>query len=79
MYGAIIRAAFEVAAGMLIATLIVATAGPLTAQMAPVLADDNVLVLALEQLQQNFPLLLLLGAIFGLVARGVVESSLPGA
>jgi hypothetical protein len=79
MFGAIIRAAAETAAGMLIATLIVATAGPLTAQMGGVLAADNVLLVALEQLQVNFPLFLLLGAIFGLVARGVVESSLPGA
>jgi hypothetical protein len=78
MFGAIIRAAAEFAAGMLIATVLVATVAPLVTVMAPGLPNDSVLLLALQEMQTNFPLIMLLGALFGLVARGIVESRLPG-
>lgn len=78
MYTAVLRAAMEVAASMLLATLLVTVLGPLMPLIIGPLPSDNVLVQTLNQVEPTFPLIVLVGAVMALVARGIVESRLPG-
>ena len=79
MFGKAVRAAAAFAAGMLVASVINMFLGShFLPRLADSLGTDSLLYESLAAVNKWFVLIVLLAAIFGLIARGVTESQVRG-
>jgi hypothetical protein len=64
---------------MIVATLIVTLLEPMLPLITGPLPPDSVFVQTINQIEPTFPLIVIIGSAFALIARGLVEANLPGA
>lgn len=78
MFGALLRAAGGFAAGMVTLSLLQATNGPLIDIIGQALGTDSLLYNSLSSTITWLPVIAAIGVMAAFIARGLIESRLPG-
>jgi ABC-type transporter Mla maintaining outer membrane lipid asymmetry permease subunit MlaE len=80
MFGKIIRAAAGFAGAMLVASVLAEVINPyVLPRLKENLGTDHILYTSLDGVTTWLPFIVLIALVLGLIARGIVESKLPGA
>jgi len=80
MFGKIIRAAAGFAGAMLVASVLAEVINPyVLPRLEENLGTDHILYTSLDGVTTWLPFIVLIALVLGLIARGIVESKLPGA
>lgn len=78
MFGTSIRAAVTFAGGMLMASVLKTALQPFLDIMKPSLPKNHIILTSLQEIEQQFVILVLFSVALAFIARAVVESRLGG-